>query len=516
MGMTLQEFLWVHKARRAPLYALGVVAIIAALSIGALTASPAQAEILAVDRTNDTTLNPPSNYCTGAANDCTLRWAITKANNNGQTDTIRFASGLSGTITLIHSSLKMTATDPTTIVGPASSAITVSGEGERRVLEINSGADATIKRLRISNGKEGNVGGGIYNLGTLDLINTTLSGNRLTGTGNNYGGGIYNDGTLELTNSTVSNNSATFGVSGSLGGGIYNSGGTVTLTNSTVSGNETQQGGGIANRDSGTLTLTNSTVSGNEAIGAGGGISNLESTLTLTNSTVSGNSATGGRGGGIDNFTFGGPSAATLLNTIVAGNTAHTSPDVSGNIAFTSQSNNLIGDTAGSAGWGTSDLQNVEPLLGQLQNNGGPTLTHALLQGSPAIDGGTDIGCPARDQRGALRQDGDADGTVTCDIGAFEAANTKPTITNISPTGSILNRRPTIAATVRDAQTNLAKSNIRLFVDGDRKTIFSYDRSTDRLSYTSGQLSLGSHTVRIVATEGVNSTTKDWSFKVVS
>jgi len=225
---------------------------------------------------------------------------------------------------------------------------------------------------------------------------------------------------------------------------------------------------------------------------------------------VSANEAAGA-GGGITNA-----GTAKLTNTIVARNTATTDPDVSGALSFSSQGNNLIGDTSGSSGWSASDLLNQDPLFGPLQNNGGPTNTHALLQGSPAIDA-ANTSCRFTDQRGFTRADGDADGTVTCDIGAFEAANTKPVITDLKPTpGSNTRvRSPLISATVRDAQTNLSKSNIKLFVDGKRKSTFSYDRSTDHLSYTSGRLSLGRHTVKIIATEGINRTTKSWRLKVV-
>ncbi len=254
------------------------------------------------------------------------------------------------------------------------------------------------------------------------------------------------------------------------------------------------------NNNSGVLAILGSeatidriTITGGSSADPGAGITNSSGTLTLANSTVSGNTAAG-FGGGI----LKGGGTATMTNTIVARNTAPTNdPDVSR--TFTSQGNNLIGNTSGSSGWSSSDLQNVNPLLGPLQNNGGPTDTHALLQGSPAIDRGTNAGCVVSDQRGFLRQDGDADGTLTCDIGAFEAANTKPTITNLKPApgSSTRDRTPLIAATVRDEQTNLAKTNIKLFMDGNKKTTFSYDRSTDRLSYTSGRLSFGRHTVKI-------------------
>jgi len=223
-------------------------------------------------------------------------------------------------------------------------------------------------------------------------------------------------------------------------------------------------------------------------------------------------------GGGIVNN--GG--TAILRNTIVAKNNAPAAPDVSG--TFSSQGTNLIGITDGSVGFGGTDLTGdsfnpLDPLLGPLANNGGLTLTHALLSGSPAIDAGTTPPCPSKDQRGAARpQDGDGNGTQICDIGSFEVVNTPPTITNLKPApgSEIRDRTPLIAATVRDAKTDLAKSNIQLFVDGSKKTTFEYDRIADRLLYTSEQLSIGNHAVKIVATDGLLSTTRSWSFKVVS
>ena len=197
------------------------------------------------------------------------------------------------------------------------------------------------------------------------------------------------------------------------GGGIKASSlGTVSLTNSTVSGNSTAgygaSGGGI--KAVGTVTLTNSTVSGNSAVGADanfGGI-HTDALVTLINSTVTGNSATG-VGGGISVLS---PSSSferiTLRNSIVAGNIDNgTAPDIggvgaAGNLMV---EHSLIGDTTGSnitALTGTGNILDQPALLGTLADNGGPTQTHALLPGSPAIDAGseTHAGGLLTDQRG--------------------------------------------------------------------------------------------------------------------
>ena len=186
-------------------------------------------------------------------------------------------------------------------------------------------------------------------------------------------------------------------------------------------GKPNSNGGGIYN--SGTLTLTNSTVSGNEANGNGGGIYHDGSALTIINSTVSANTASG-VGGGI----FAGDnSTVSLANALIAGNTASIRPDWRG--LLTSLGHNLIGDTTGcSFTPATGDLVNVAPMLGLLQDNGGPTLTHALLAssraidaGNPAVPGADEAACPQTDQRGVVRPQGAA-----CDIGAFEFMGTIP------------------------------------------------------------------------------------------
>jgi hypothetical protein len=290
------------------------------------------------------------------------------------------------------------------------------------------------------------VGGGIDNYeGTVTLTDSTVSDNWATSDYESYGGGIanyYDGATLRLTNSTVSGNQATYTYGPyycyayCFGGGIDNCDGTVTLTGSTVSDNQAtgcyeNWGGGIDNYNyygGATMTLTNSTVSGNQATSSdqnwGGGIGNYDdATLTLTHCTVSDNQASGGtlnEGGGIDNY-----ATVTLISSIVANSPS--GGDCFGPIS--SGGYNL--DSDGSCGLaGPGDQSGVNPLLGPLQDNGGPTFTHALLPGSPAIDQipngingcGTTI---TTDQRGEVRPaDGDGDCTARCDIGAYELSAT--------------------------------------------------------------------------------------------
>ena len=231
--------------------------------------------------------------------------------------------------------------------------------------------------------------------------------------------GIFDTGgTTLLTNCTVSSNTSSgYGFS-SEGGGLLLRDLTTSLTNCAITGNSSlgsgSIGGGLAIQ-SGTTMVTNCTISGNSATGSGGGLANDDgNTLTLTNTTVSGNSAS--TGGGLRN-NYGG--VATLGNTIIAGNTAGTGPDVDGGV--TSLGHNLIGKTNGSSGWVVgSDLTGtiatpLNPLLGHLGDNGGPTQTMALLPGSPAIGQGTAVAGVTTDQRGLIR------GSLV-DIGAFQTS----------------------------------------------------------------------------------------------
>ncbi|HXQ01623.1 MAG TPA: choice-of-anchor Q domain-containing protein, partial [Candidatus Udaeobacter sp.] len=217
-------------------------------------------------------------------------------------------------------------------------------------------------------------------------------------------------------NSTLSGNSAG---QGSAGGGISNGsfktpGDSVTVSNSTISGNSAQGGGGISN-EYGLISIVNSTISGNSAQDAGGGISNYDGLVQIANSTLSGNSAAAG--GGIYNV-------AQYAATIETGNTILNGGASGENIfndggTITSHGYNLSSDDGGGYLIGLGDQINTDPLLAPLQDNGGPTLTHALLPGSPAINAGDPnfTPPPSYDQRGPnfyrVRD-------LNIDIGSFE------------------------------------------------------------------------------------------------
>ena len=299
------------------------------------------------------------------------------------------------------------------------------------------GAALTILNSTVSLNRAAYSGGGIHNEdGTVTIMNSTIDGNGAAyndfPVGGGQGGGIYNeDGMLIMTDSVVSNNYA--GVPEKFpvgtGGGIWNSG-TMTITDSTITSNQVYLGGGGIH-NIGTLTITGSTVSGNVAsgehegqpFGSGGGISG---TVTLTNSTLSGNYAAVS-GGGLDgggvtkNSTISGngnggisTDGMEIGNTILDGNSG---TNIDG--TATSLGYNISSDDGGGNLTGPGDQINTDPMVGPLQDNGGRTLTHALLPGSPAINTGDPnfTPPPLYDQRGSpfVRV---FNGRI--DIGAFE------------------------------------------------------------------------------------------------
>jgi hypothetical protein len=282
-----------------------------------------------------------------------------------------------------------------------SEAVTIESTTADRVFEVADNQTVTMSGLTIAGGYS-DLGGGIRNnfLSTLTITDSTISGNHAT----SQGGAIYNfAGTLTLLRVTLSNNSA-----GSAGGAIWAPGyvGMSTgIQNSTIQGNYAPNHGGIVN-ENGTLVINQSTITQNEA------------------------TAIGGFGGGVSHLDFGG-ATTTLENTIVADNIAATGPDVyknSGNV--NGQASNLIGnnnsvetDFLPSATVGTAGAP-LDPMLGALADNGGPTSTMRPLVGSPAVDRVFSAFIPVTiDQRGVSRPHGIQQDLGAVEVGLFTGAD---------------------------------------------------------------------------------------------
>ncbi len=418
--------------------------------------------------------NPGDGSADDGSGNVTLRAAIQEANALAGDDDIILPAGviqlsISGTNEDAAATGDLDITSNVTITGAGAGVTFIDFNDLDRLFDIFSGATVTIRDVTLRDGDVALIsenGGGIRNAGTLTLedsqlenlsalgggaISSTASGNvtirRTTFTGNssngsNGGGAIINSGTLLIEESEFDTNGAVFN-----GGAIANLGVTadLTLIDSTINDNAvstgTQDGGGLYNLN-GTVEIVSSTFSANRArngagIWTGGG----SSMVTMTNSTLSGNLATFGRGGGlyVDQsgdlvFSFfstitantagsGGGAymdggGLVIKNTILADNTGLNS-DSEATGSLTSQGYNLLGNSL-SAGM-ASDILTSDAMLGALADNGGPTMTHVLLLGSPAIDAADPLATETVDQRGLPRpQDFDGDGTPEHDIGAFE------------------------------------------------------------------------------------------------
>jgi hypothetical protein len=298
----------------------------------------------------------------------------------------------------------------------------------------------------------GNAGGGFADggaisieygsLGTvIELADSLIADNQaiggaatalnIAGGGNAAGGGLSLDtlhGTSRVDRSAIVGNSAIGGSASAaragggnaLGGGLEHfSTDPLVVTDSTVSGNYANGG-----------NATSPTASASGGTAKGGGLTSYAG--TITNCTIAFNGAVGGGGNGSSGTASGGGfwqgsnSSTSFRSTIIAKNTSSgTSPDVfSTNLDPPSLGSNLIGNGSGALGFGNgirgdqvgTAAAPIDPLLGPLAFNGGPTPTHALLSGSPAIDRGSNAAGLTSDQRGFARTVGG--GT---DVGAFEA-----------------------------------------------------------------------------------------------
>lgn len=269
------------------------------------------------------------------------------------------------------------------------------------------------------------------------------------------GGAIASNSDLALTRCTVGNSETD-----AQGGGVFLHDAVGTFTDSLIGRNSSGGRGGGIGLDAASATLTNCTVFGNTATRFGGGISLVTSsgnqTLVVINSTITENEGSDGAGIRVEALAAPLSAAATLRNSILAGNVGPNLRALAATGAtatIKSLGYNLSDDDGAGLLDHPTDQIDTDPLLGPLQDNGGPTLTHALLPGSPAIDKGASSGS-STDQRGFLRplddpaidnaQDGDG-----ADIGAFELSLPEPTPTQTdtptstpTPTG-IANPTPT-------------------------------------------------------------------------
>ncbi|HEX2640959.1 MAG TPA: choice-of-anchor Q domain-containing protein, partial [Pyrinomonadaceae bacterium] len=443
----------------------------------ALTASTAKAAVFTVDTTADN----ETNGC--AIGQCTLREAIADANFVPGSDSINFQAGLNGTVTLTGGALFITS--DITINGPGARILSVSGGGASRVfVTTGSNVTARISGLTVTGGNAQPI-----------LIGATLIGD---------GGGILNanGATLNLSDVNISGNSAT-----SLGGGIATRSilGTTSvtfITRSLISGNSALAGGGgISNIatagivSSAVTSVTDSTVTLNNTVAEAGGISNVGGTVNLVNDTITHNASTLTGGGIVNVAGVLGLGVTNLRNTIVAFNNAVI---VGGNLSlsddalgvFNSLGNNLLGnnlnaeasfqasvfvgvtpvpnvngDIVGSVSVGTLV---IDPKLGPLANNGGPTDTRAVLAGSPALNRGNNCvqtdSCASdpnpftlpepllTDQRGTGFP---RIGSGTVEIGAYEL-QVVPTAANVSVAGQVLdeNGNPLFRVTVKLTDSN--------------------------------------------------------------
>ena len=429
-------------------------------------------------------VNPGDGVCeTVAANGiCTLRGAIQESNAHVGADTIVLQpnvtyllarvgddeTALNGDLDILDS-VTMTGAGPSTIIdgngGALGERVFTFHRCIREPYQFNSCATgfviALMSGLTIQHGYASNLGGGIYNDASLTLANCVVTANTVNGQ-NDWGGGIFTEGSLTLIGSVVSDN-----VSGShnaYGGGIFNQGqGMMTIDSSTISGNGISgapgYGGGIMSSSSQKTVIKNSTVTGNHAI-YGGGIYMSGNNVAVINTTISGNYSDKDGAGvfchvitcGLYNATvaqnqanadeFGAATGGGVFNesgtiyvanSIIAGNYVviptggkpiHDPDQCSGTIS--SLGNNLLSDIDVDHCTMAGPYNVASLPLGNLQNNGGPTKTHALPSGSAAINAGNIAGCVdgdgapiATDQRGVHRPYG-----PYCDVGAFEASDT--------------------------------------------------------------------------------------------
>jgi CSLREA domain-containing protein len=368
-----------------------------------------------------------------ASNLCTLRAAVMEASASAFKATVTVPAGTYNlNLPVASGGGRLKVTSSLRLQGSGAGSTTIDQQVGDAVIHVQGGDDVEINHLTVQGG-DSSAGGGIrIDAGTVEMEDLVIRDNfGFTG-----GGGLVvaEGATARLRRSTVSGNAAT----GAFGGGIWNLG-TLWVYDSTISGNESNRAGGI--RNSGNLNLRNVTVSGNWAHSPNAGVGGISqigfavlNNVTVTNNTGVGNVAGSFRGGGIQ--TSGG-ALTVMKNSIVAGNDGGTGPnDCVGTLTADSKYN-LIGDSNGCTitSYLSTYLLNVPANLGLLAWNGGTTRTHLPLSTSAARNAGYGFpppasdACEARDQRGVPRPQGSGG----CDMGAVEY-----TPANLHVTGFVL------------------------------------------------------------------------------
>lgn len=443
---------------------------------------------------------------------CTLRDAVISANGAATNDSISFSyvvfnSG--ATISVTGAEIVIANNGSLSINGIGSDKITVNGMGNARIFTVSPGAVVNIKGLGFRNGNGAGAtntgrGGAIYNTGgMLTLRDSFLFVNSATN------GGALNtatSGTTNIINCEFFLNSST----GS-GGALQNFSGSFTNIYDSTFRNNTSNStivGGGAMQANGMVKITNSTFSGNTTTGDGGAIVYNGQGLVMTNTTITGNMA-GDLSGGLHKSTT--ADNAIIRNNIIAGNTATTNmADTQG--LFMSQGFNLIQNPGTTTGLVATDITGMAALLSPLGNFGGMTLTHGLLNGSPAIDAGDncviDLSCATGnppvavlfDQRGAIRPV-----NSRIDIGSFErspsfvvnlddGAVNVPYLETISP-----NRGSFIYTLVGQLPPGLTLDN----------------GGTSGITTIGGTpTTLGTYNFQIMISNGMNSTTVNYQIRV--
>ena len=410
---------------------------------------------------------------------CSLADAITAANTDSATGGCTAGAGadelrLTADVTLMEA-LPAVASE-ITVEGNDFTVARDDAAPNFRIFEMPGPGPVVLHNLTVSNGRADR-GGGIYNDTPLTLLHSTISGN----TADDIGGGIYSswDGPVYLIESTLADNHAANNA-----GGLYAPFGSSTvIQSSTISGNTAGgHGGGVYNTGYSYMTVTNSTVSGNTAGGKGGGLYNTfyAGDITLLNTTIVGNTAA--NGGGFYAYPVFASARETpegdyteifLENTVIAAN-------FGGNCAADGQ-RDLGGNFDDDA-----SCDGAAPIVADvdfdttLADNGGPTLTHALLEGSVAIDAAGDCGLET-DQRGFPRDDG------ACDSGSVEFSQGGPCVLKIRMGSPVVQSGGTLEFSLFLQHNRPATVTVpfRIWVE-DQDGAFIVGRTTPPMTFAQG------------------------------